>query len=204
MKGFWKRDLMLLWPTLRLYLVLMAVLAVFFLVTRTNGVMLVIYIFILGQVGSMSVFNQDNQTGWMAYAAAMPGGRRGMVAGRYLCTLTLWALTLVLQLLLTPITGMGLAPTFFLAGVMLLSASLMDFFYYLLGPAKALIPYLILLALSGAVGGGAAATSEKLAILAAPLADLLALAAAAALLAGVGVFVLCWWLSARLMVKKEL
>lgn len=99
MPGFLKRDLYLTIPFLRLYGVFLAV--SLFLSTRSVklGRMYLLYLTILCTVGVQNLFNYDELSGWRAYAAAVPGGRRALVDAHCLVALGLEGTLLLVELL---------------------------------------------------------------------------------------------------------
>ena len=88
MKGFFLRDLDLILPNLKFsaaFLVIWGV--VMFFSSSGPATFILLYLAIFFTSSILGLFNYDEANHWQAYAAAIPGGRRAMVDGRYALSL---------------------------------------------------------------------------------------------------------------------
>lgn len=120
MKGFFKRDLYLLLPSLPFYGFMVVVMGISSILGSTNlRTFLIFYITVLVASAIMGLFGSDEVGCWQAYAAAVPEGRRGQVDGRYALALFLEAVTVALTAPALAV-GSGIRIALFCAGMSLL------------------------------------------------------------------------------------
>ena len=89
MTGFLKRDFYLISGTLRFYILLIGLLALFATFSDFNISFLSLYMVIFAMSGMMGLFSYDDMNRWQAYGAAVPAGRRAMVDARCLLAVLL-------------------------------------------------------------------------------------------------------------------
>lgn len=90
MIGFWKKDLFVLRKQMRTYAFILVVYA-FLSISGVFGANLIaVMVSLVTLMCPLTAFAYDQAARWDAYACALPGGGKGAVAGRYLCTLTIW------------------------------------------------------------------------------------------------------------------
>lgn len=87
MMGLVYKDLMVQGKTLRYYLIFMLVYVVLVFAGVFDTFILGTFAVVMAMILPMSSMAYDDQVKWDAYAAAAPGGRKKMVAGKYLFTL---------------------------------------------------------------------------------------------------------------------
>lgn len=111
MKGFLRRDLSLLRLGLWLYPILIgAVLAVNWALSRRGISNYTVYFLMVFEAESLqSLMTYDGMNGWLAYAAAVPGGREKAVDARYLLALLLALILTGFLFLMALLQGEGLA-----------------------------------------------------------------------------------------------
>lgn len=100
MKGFFKRDIYLMLPNLRFYLIFIVVIAAVALFNSEMNSFLSFYVALFSSSSILGLFSYDEFNHWNGYAAAVPGGRGRMVDARYLVALTTTALIFVTMALL--------------------------------------------------------------------------------------------------------
>lgn len=91
MIGFWKKDLFVLRKQMRTYALILVVYALLSIGGVWGVNLIATMVALVTLMCPLSAFAYDQATRWDAYACALPDGGRGSVAGRYLCTLTIWA-----------------------------------------------------------------------------------------------------------------
>lgn len=155
MRGFLKRDLDLMIPTLKIYGAIFAVmLAVAFFTSMGLG-FFAIYACIFTFSGMLGLFSYDEANHWQAYAAAAPGGRRGQVEARYaLSFLFSGGVTLVLLLayLVSPDGWKLMGISFFYGGVGLFYSAVALPLCYRFGVNRGRMLFLIIAVLSAMLG----------------------------------------------------
>ncbi len=160
MKGFLRQDLYHLALNTKFYLGFLAVMVVMVVATDMDASFLHFYLMIFSASALLSLFNYDAANHWQSYAAAVPGGRKAQVDGRYVLALLAWAvvtaLVLALSLLPSPegekvgwMNGGWLA-AIVMGAVMLLYVDLVFPLNYRFGPRSRVV-FVILIAI---VGGG--------------------------------------------------
>lgn len=155
MKGFLKRDLYLMLPTLKVYGVIFAImLAVSFFTSLGLG-FFAIYACIFTFSGMLGLFSYDETNHWQAYAAAAPDGRRRQVEARYALSFLFCAgvtLVLLVAYLISP-EGRKLAGmSFFYGGLGLIYSALALPLCYRFGVLRGRMLILIIIVLSAMLG----------------------------------------------------
>lgn len=188
MTGFLKRDFYLISGTLRFYILLIGLLALFATFSDFNISFLSLYMVIFAMSGMMGLFSYDDMNRWQAYGAAVPAGRRAMVDARCLLAvlLAVWvaAVQFLLELLWREEGALFMAATY--GGLSLFYAAVSLPVFYRFGGTKArTVMIAIVAALSSLIGMGATALQlsggfgrvfPSVAIFALPLTGLAALA----------------------------
>ena len=186
MTGFLKRDFYLISGTLRFYILLIGLLALFATFSDFNISFLSLYMVIFAMSGMMGLFSYDDMNRWQAYGAAVPAGRRAMVDARCLLAvlLAVWAVQFLLELLWREEGALSMTASY--GGLSLFYAAVSLPVFYRFGGTKARTVMLaIVAALSSLIGMGATALQlsggfgrvfPPVAIFALPLAGLAALA----------------------------
>lgn len=216
MKGFLRRDLSLLrfwgWVCLVMLAVAFA-LARAFPRVRISG-NLVYFILIFGMETLYLLATYDGMGGWLAYAAAVPGGRRKMVDARYflaLCVALVLAVVLFLQSLLwgeeLPLwtAGYYTAAFFFLLSVNLPICFRWGYTGSGVRLAIVLLTFVPLGIMGGIFNGVLQSAQADLArgALRADVDGFFTALAGVLPLLGLGTLALSWRLSRRIMEKKE-
>lgn len=155
MKGFLRRDFYLIRGNLWFYLCFLAVFGVLVIFTDFSASFLSLYFTIFAMSSVMGLFNYDDYNGWLAYAAAMPNGRRAAVYARYLLTALVGLVGLLfcalLTLLDTGVEELGLAMVY--GGVFFLYSAVVLPVCYRFGGTKARTVLVVAVAfLSAGVG----------------------------------------------------
>lgn len=215
MRGFLKRDLTLLLPSMKFYGILIVVFTLIGLVSRSTSDFAGLYLLLFPTVGLMSLSGYDEMNHWLAYAAAAPNGRRAMVDARYLLTAGLSVVVFVLRFFLNLLDrsnafaySLFYPSGFFLQNALVFLAAFLFYgavvlpLLFRFGASKGRLFGILAGLLAGAVsiGGMILSTTvgaKALGALPALLPTLLPLGAAA-------LFILSWLLSRRIMNKKEL
>lgn len=91
MIGFWKKDFFILRKQMRTYTFILVVYAVLSISGVWGSNLIAAMVALVTLMCPLTAFAYDQASGWDAYACALPGGGKDAVAGRYLCTLTIWA-----------------------------------------------------------------------------------------------------------------
>lgn len=90
MIGFWKKDLFVLRKQMRTYAFILVVYA-FLSISGVFGANLIaVMVSLVTLMCPLTAFAYDQAARWDAYACSLPDGGKGAVAGRYLCTVTIW------------------------------------------------------------------------------------------------------------------
>ena len=178
MTGFLKRDFYLISGTLRLYILLIGLLALFATFSDFNISFLSLYMVIFAMSGMMGLFSYDDMNRWQAYGAAVPAGRRAMVDARCLLAVLLAVWVAAVQFLLGLLWREE--------GALSMAAAVSLPVFYRFGGTKArTVMIAIVAALSSLIGMGATALQlsggfgrvfPSVAIFALPLTGLAALA----------------------------
>ena len=187
MTGFLKRDFYLISGTLRFYILLIGLLALFATFSDFNISFLSLYMVIFAMSGMMGLFSYDDMNRWQAYGAAVPAGRRAMVDARCLLAVLLAVWVAAVQFLLKLLWREGaLSMAAAYGGFSLFYAAVSLPVFYRFGGTKArTVMIAIVAALSSLIGMGATALQlsggfgrvfPPVAIFALPLAGLAALA----------------------------
>ncbi len=87
MKGFFKRDLYLILPNVKFYVIFIAAMGLLMARTGMGAGFISLYVAIFAASTLMGLFNYD-LLGWTGFAIATPEGRKRQVQGRY-CLSTL-------------------------------------------------------------------------------------------------------------------
>lgn len=213
MMGFLRRDVSLLLPNLKFYGLLIAVFTVLGLTSsRSGNYFASLYIVLFSSISLVNLFSYDELNHWLAYAAAVPGGRRALVDARYLLTAGMGLAAFVLQLFLNLLSRASFLlydvlydQTHFLRNALLYGALVLLYAAVILplsyrsGGNKARAVFAGLAALLGA-GMAIAGT-----LLSLPQTEqTFSFLSAAIPCFAAGLFVLSWLLSRRIMDKKEL
>ena len=152
MKGLFKRDCYLLLPVGRLYGIIMLVMMVFSVISKSY--FLLMYAVIYGLSAVTTLFSYDESNRWKGYAAALPNGRRDQVLARYrtalLMTCGIAALCLVTALISWAFRGekSTLGMVFLCAGITLLINAVEMPILYRFGLNKGKVMAIVVMALS--------------------------------------------------------
>ena len=158
MKGFFKRDAYLMLVNTKFYLICILVLGVLFAAGKTGMSFLGLYVIAFVASTLLSLFSYDEQNGWGAYAAAVPGGRKAQVDARYLVALTVALAATVLQGMMYRLSGAdgqwAILPLY--TGMILLYISLLFPLTYRFGNKSRLIMLAFIALMGGVAGAGGA------------------------------------------------
>ena len=213
MTGFLKRDFYLISGTLRLYILLIGLLALFATFSDFNISFLSLYMVIFAMSGMMGLFSYDDMNRWQAYGAAVPAGRRAMVDARYLFALEEGLLLMGAILLISVLRRESLSlwsAGFYGATLLVTLAVTLPIYYRWGGTRGKLVSVLFTFTLLGVMGGlsaGVLDSARKDLAQGFLREDVKGFFSAAALvlpLLGLGALALSWRLSRRIMQKKEL
>ena len=220
MKGFFKRDITYMISSLKLVLLIygisIAFTAVGAVIDQDYGFLMFfinLTAFLSAATGAIGLPQYDAQSGWMAYAAAVPDGRRDQVTARYLlaavCCLTAAVLAGSVSL------GLGGVDSFLgslaaLGGVLLVQALFIPLSYRF-GLKGLLIGFLVLSMGCFPIGFGVGylgammehefdSVSDFLTAMGLPLGTL----ALGLVLAGLAAMGISYAISCRIMARKEL
>ncbi len=98
MKGFIKKDLLLIKNNLKIYLIIYAV----YIMMAFQGQMDISSLpVVLSVLLMMSSFNYDNYNKWNAYSATLPNGRENVVRAKYISTLILVLITTTINTIIS-------------------------------------------------------------------------------------------------------
>lgn len=164
MKGFMKRDLTLMVPTLKLYGGIFAVMLAVSLFTSMGVNFFAVYACVFTFSGVLGLFSYDEANHWQAYAAAAPGGRRGQVEARYALSFLMSAgvtLILLLAYLIRPEDRAMAGIAFLYGGLGLVYSALCLPLCYRFGVVRGRTLILMIVVISGILGaaGSVAALS---------------------------------------------
>ncbi len=182
MKGFLKQDLYHLALNTRFYLFFLAAMVVMVALTDMDASFLHFYLTIFSASALLSLFNYDAANHWESYAAAVPGGRKAQVDGRYVLALLVWvmltALVLALSFLPDPEgeNGGWLAAAV-MGAVLLLYVDLAFPLNYRFGPRSRVI-FIVIIAFAAGLLGVVMADGENFAVFSDPTVPTLILLAA--------------------------
>ncbi len=181
MKGFLKQDLYHLALNTRFYLFFLAVMVIMVAATDMDASFLHFYLTIFSASALLSLFNYDAANHWESYAAAVPGGRKAQVDGRYVLALLVWvmltALVLALSFLPDPEgENGGWLAAVVMGAVLLLYVDLAFPLNYRFGPRSRVI-FIVIIAFAGGLLGVVMAGGEDFAIFTDPVAPTLILLA---------------------------
>lgn len=216
MKGFLRRDLSLLRLGAWFYGILVAVAFVAPLLFARVGVSNyeVYFLMVFGVEILQSLRTYDAMDGWQGYAAAIPGGRKGMVDARYLLALVLALILTALLFLQSLLRGEGLslwAAGFYGSAYLFTISAILPIGYRLdhMEATGRLAVTIVLFTLLGVLGGifsgilqNARADLSR-GLLRQDVRQLFTLLALVLPLAGLGCLALSWRLSRHIMEKKE-
>ncbi len=176
MKGFLKQDLYHLALNTKFYLGFLAVMVIMVAVTDMDASFLHFYLMIFSASALLSLFNYDASNHWESYAAAVPGGRKAQVDGRYVLALLAWAAVTALALALSLLPDSdgesgGWLAAVAMGAVMLLYVDLAFPLSYRFGPRSRVVFIIIIavaVSLTGVVvangdGGGVVVFSDPVA-----------------------------------------
>ncbi len=202
MKGFLKQDLYHLALNTRFYLFFLAAMVVMVAVTDMNASFLHFYLTIFSASALLSLFNYDAANHWESYAAAVPGGRKAQVDGRYVLALMVWvmltALVLALSFLPDPEgENGGWLAAVVMGAVLLLYVDLAFPLNYRFGPRSRVV-FIIIIAFAGGLLGVVMAGGEDFAIFNDPVAPTLILLAA-----GLALMPVSYVISRVIVARKE-
>lgn len=154
MKGFLRRDLYLLTPTLLIGVAFGMAAAV---AERRFGVgvdFMSVYLITYAMASVVGLFTYDESNHWQSYAAAVPNGWRDMVNARCLTVLALAVLMAAVQMLVGLMGRRGLTYPLVEMGVLLLFGAIEAPVSYRFGSGKTRIVMIVIVALTAAVLGG--------------------------------------------------
>lgn len=90
MIGFFKKDLFILRKYMRTYAFILVLYALLSVSGVWDSNLIATMVSLVTLMCPLTAFAYDQATRWDAYACSLPDGGTGAVAGRYLCTLTIW------------------------------------------------------------------------------------------------------------------
>lgn len=165
MKGFLRQDLYHLALNAKFSLAFLACMAILVAVTDMSAAFLHLYLMIFSASAFLSLFNYDAANHWQSYAAAVPGGRKAQVDGRYVLALLAWAVLTALALALSLLPDPegengGWQAALVMGGVLLLYADIAFPVNYRFGPQSRVIFVMIIAVVAGAVGMLAAGPND--------------------------------------------
>ncbi len=153
MKGFLRQDLYHLALNAKFTLVFLVGMGILVVTTDMNAAFFHFYLVIFCASSLLGLFTCDTANHWESYAAAVPGGRRAQVDGRYVLALLTWAAVTALGLALSllPDPGeVGWPAAVVMGATLLLYVDVAFPVYYRFGPRSRVV-FVILIAI---VGGG--------------------------------------------------
>lgn len=159
MKGFMKRDFYLSLPNLKFFGVVLGAFAILVAFTDLQASFMALYAVVFSMSAVMSLFSYDEANHWPAYAAAVPGGRRGQVDGRYALSLLLCGSVVALLILVSLLRGEGseLGLTIMYAGIALIYTDVTLPLLYHFGGTKGRTVMIVLMALVAGIAGAGGA-----------------------------------------------
>ncbi len=202
MKGFLKQDLYHLALNTKFYLCFLAVMAVIAAATDMNVSFLTFYLMIFSASALLSLFSYDVANDWESYAAAVPGGRKAQVDGRYVLALLAWvevtALVLALSFLPDPDGKNGGWQTAVAMGaILLLYVDLVFPLNYRFGPRSRVV-LIVIIGVAAGLMGVVMADGENFAAFSDPTAPTLLL-----LVAGLALMPVSYAVSRVIVARKE-
>lgn len=154
MKGFLRRDLYLLTPTLLIGVVCALIAVVMEGRFGAGFDFMSVYLITYAMASVVGLFTYDESNHWQSYAAAVPDGRRDMVNARCLTVLALAVLMAAVQMLVGLMGRRGLTYPLVEMGVLLLFSAVEVPVSYKFGSGKTRIVMIAIVALTAAVLGG--------------------------------------------------
>ena len=97
MKGFMKRDWLLMRLSLRFYLLFILVVCLLAVVGKLSPSFGNTYLILFSAMSIMNLFSFDEANQWTGYATAMPNGRKAMVDARYILALCICVGVMLMQ-----------------------------------------------------------------------------------------------------------
>ena len=107
MMGLVRKDFYLAGVLAKSYLFILAVFVILSLTGVYDGTFLASFLSLMCIMLPVNVFSYDEQAKWDKYAAALPGGRRGVVMARYLFTTLVCVGSMVFSILLHLAAGLA-------------------------------------------------------------------------------------------------
>ncbi len=177
-----KQDLYHLALNTRFYLCFLAVMVVIAAATDMNVSFLTFYLMIFSATALLSLYSYDVANDWESYAAAVPGGRKAQVDGRYVLALLVWVMltALVLALSLLPDSDGekgGWQTAVVMGAIMLLYVDLVFPLNYRFGPRSRVV-LIVIIGVAAGLMGVVMADGENFAVFSDPTAPTLLLLAA--------------------------
>ncbi len=157
MKGFLRQDLYHLALNTRFYLFFLAAMVVMVALTDMDASFLHFYLTIFSASALLSLFNYAAANHWQSYAAAVPGGRKAQVDGRYVLALLAWAAVTALVLAVSFLSGPeemngGWLAAIVMGAILLLYVDLAFPLNYRFGPRSRVVFIVIIAAAAGLLG----------------------------------------------------
>lgn len=103
MNGLIKKDLLMIKGNLKLVSIIFVV---FFIMALEGKVELSFVPTFISVMLFMSTFSYDEYNKWDAYAVTLPNGRKSIVASKYLATLILIAMSIIITIILNTLIGL--------------------------------------------------------------------------------------------------
>ncbi len=182
MKGFLRQDLYHLALNTKYYLVFLAIMVVLVVTTDMIAYFLNFYLVIFTASTLLSLFNYDVANHWESYAAAVPGGRKAQVDGRYVLALLAWAAVTALVLAVSFLSGPdemngGWQTAVVMGAILLLYVDLAFPLNYRFGPRSRVV-FILIMATGISIMGAGMAGGENFAVFSNSVAPTLLLLAA--------------------------
>ncbi len=182
MKGFLRQDLYHLALNAKFSLVFLVGMGFLVAMTDMNAAFLHFYLVLFCASSLLSLFNYDVANHWQSYAAAVPGGRKAQVDGRYLLALLAWAVVTALVLALSFLPDPdgengGWLAAVAMGAILLLYVDLAFPLNYRFGPRSRVV-FIVFIAIAAGLLGVVMAGGEDFAIFTDPVAPTLILLAA--------------------------
>ncbi len=182
MKGFLKQDLYHLALNTKFYLVFVVGMVTLVVTTDMIASFLNFYLVIFSASALLSLFNYDAANHWQSYAAAVPGGRKAQVDGRYVLALLAWAAVTALVLAVSFLSGPdemngGWQTAVVMGAILLLYVDLAFPLNYRFGPRSRVV-FILIMATGISIMGAGMAGGENFAVFSNSVAPTLLLLAA--------------------------
>ncbi len=182
MKGFLRQDLYHLALNTKFYLVFVVGMVTLVVTTDMIASFLNFYLMIFSASALLSLFNYDAANHWQSYAAAVPGGRKAQVDGRYVLALLAWAAVTALVLAVSFLSGPdemngGWQTAVVMGAVLLLYVDLAFPLNYRFGPRSRVV-FILIMATGISIMGAGMAGGENFAVFSNSVAPTLLLLAA--------------------------